>query len=58
MLLHRTIFSARSVFVFLGSTLLFYVALIGTGKCSNETVISFFMAFFFLFFFKGGAGGC
>ncbi|XP_052677727.1 uncharacterized protein LOC128158806 [Crassostrea angulata] len=32
MLSHRTIFSARSVSVFLGSTLLFYVALIGTGK--------------------------
>ncbi|XP_052677607.1 carbohydrate sulfotransferase 1-like isoform X3 [Crassostrea angulata] len=31
-MLHRTIFSARSVSVFLGSTLLFYVALIGTGK--------------------------
>lgn len=31
-MLHRTIFSARSVSVFLGTTLLFYVALIGTGK--------------------------
>ncbi|XP_034306125.1 uncharacterized protein [Magallana gigas] len=29
-MLHRTIFSARSVSVFLGTTLLFYVALIGT----------------------------